>query len=683
MNLVELRGVNFSYRAPGAPKEGTLPVPVLRDIDLSIAAGEMVAIQGPSGSGKSTFLYMLGCLLRPDSGTVHIDGQDLARMSPEDLAIFRNHTIGFVFQQFHLLARTSVRENVLLPATYPVEFSSLSVADRTRAENLIENLGLADRIDHLPNQLSGGQQQRVAIARALLRNPKLILADEPTGNLDSKTSQQIMDLLKALNREGKTVLIITHDPEVAAQCSRILHIRDGRVTGQTLPKAAPDTISLAKPGSATAAPSGTKTLLGYLTMAFKLMPQAFDNLRRNKTRSALTMLGITIGVAAVLSMVTLGEFTKERILESYAELGVNTVAFRGYENWEMKATDIVPVVFRQFSWERDLKPLLRIFPSIRRITPEIMSWQGKASYGGRLIDDDVRLVGANEHYASITGRDFFRGKNFSPFHVEQKAAVCVIGYEIASQLFNQVSPIGKVLFVKNDEKSFGCRITGVLDQQSSNKEWTKPNMQIILPYTFLASVSERGWQSEIHHVLLELHDGADIERIGKSVEVFFDKRYGKSGRFRVSSDSKLIGQMKRFLDLFTMMLGTIALICLAVGGIGITNMMLVSVSERLKEIGLRKALGATDLSVRVQFLVESIIICSLAGLIGVVVGFTTYETVIFAASKFVPSLRFELILEPGALVLSLLSILVVGIASGLAPALKAERLQVIEALRAE
>lgn len=674
--MLELKKISHAYLVGGES------LTILNEVNLAVKEGEMVAIQGPSGSGKSTLLYLIGCLQKVQRGQLILDGIDASTLDEESLALFRNQKIGFIFQQFHLLPKATVLENILLPAIYPSETAVVGPIQEKKAKDLATLVGLGDRLGHRPNQLSGGQQQRVAIARALMNDPALILADEPTGNLDSKSSAQIMDLLRELNSQGRTIVLITHDGEVAKKCGTIHHIRDGKFISSEEGTPPPEPIRMAR-----SAPWKNRKLrlspAQFLKIARSQLPMAWDNLGRNKIRTLLTMLGITIGIAAVLSMVTLGQFTKWKILDSYAELGVNTLTFYGDRNWQLKATDIVPGVFSSFDWEKDIAPLTRIFPEISRMSPALNTWHGKAKFGGKSIDNDVRLVGVNQDALAIANRELLTGRNFSPYHVEQSSSVCIVGFEIAERLLANTSPLGQVLQVEQGESAFGCRIIGVLKSASSNKEWMKPNLQVYLPYTYFRQVVEGRWFTQISDVLIQLKPGSDVEKLGRSIRSFFELKYGKSGRFRVDSDSVLISQMKKFLTLFTLLLTFIALVSLAVGGIGITNMMLVSVSERFREIGLRKALGATPASIRIQFLLESVLTCGIGGLLGIIFGMAGYHAILFGAGKLIPKLGFTFLIDWMALTLSFTAIVLVGIFSGLFPAIKAERLQVIEALRSE
>jgi len=292
------------------------------------------------------------------------------------------------------------------------------------------------------------------------------------------------------------------------------------------------------------------------------------------------------------------------------------------------------------------------------------------------------MVGVNEHALPIMNRELLIGRNFSPYQIEMSSSVCLVGSEIAQRLLANTSAIGQVLRLDQQQSSFSCRVIGVMKPKDSKNEWSKPNLQIFVPHTFFTQTQNK-WNARIRNVLIQLKPGSDVERTGRAIRAFFELKYGNSGRFRVDNDSVLIAQMKRFLTLFTLLLTFIALVSLGVGGIGIANMMLVSVSERFREIGLRKALGATPTSIRLQFLLESLMICTLGGLLGIFTGLAGYHAILFGASKLVPKLSFTFVVDWSAMALSVTAILIVGVLSGLFPAVKAEKLQVIEALRSE
>lgn len=673
MSAIEVRDLYFGYKNT----EGSH---LLKGINFKIEPGEFVAIQGPSGSGKSTLLYLLGCLLKPTKGDIKIQGHNINLYDDERLALLRNECLGFVFQQFHLLPQATVYKNI----TLPLQYSSQSLAKESvdqRVNDLVKTLGLTERMEFLPNQLSGGQQQRVAIARALINDPEIILADEPTGNLDSKNARATMDLFRKLNRElGKTIIIITHDNEVAEQCDRSIHIRDGELVSDDRRIE----FTPAKQQAPTQPPQiKALTWLETFKDMKAHMRQALVNLGRQKMRTALNMLGIAVGVAAVLSMLTLGNFIKEKVISSYSVLGVNTVLFHGRTNWMRKATDVVNVPFTSFNWDRDLAPLKTIFPQINRLSPLMNSWRANIFFAGRSIENEAGIVGVGQDFLEIAQRKLILGRNFVYDDVERMNAVCLIGYEVYQRLFSNVYPIGQVLRVLNGEISYGCRIIGVVESISSSEGRNKPNLSVFLPFKYYQTQGGDWWSTQIDEVLLEIKTGEDIQKVGAGIQSFFEKKYGASGRFRVDANSILLAQMQRFLGLFTILLALIALVTLSVGGVGITNMMLVSVNERLREIGLRKAIGATHASVRLQFLSESLVICFIAGLAGLLMGFITYNLAIFAATKFIDKMQFEWVINFFAIFISLVSIVLVGLISGIFPAIKAEKLQVIEALRSE
>lgn len=689
MNAIEVKDVCFEYRA------GEVSLPIFRSFSLEVNQGEFLAIKGPSGSGKSTLLYLLAGLLNIDRGSVKIKGRDLVNLSDLDRSFLRNQTIGFVFQQFHLLPKATVMDNILLPNFYPIEKNGCDKISNEQVVNLAKELGLEGRLNHRPNQLSGGQQQRVAIARALINNPDIILADEPTGNLDSRSTKQIIAILQALHAKGKTVILITHDDEIANIASRVCYLEDGRITQQkNLPprKSLPDFSQTASVLSGkilsqvsqrddfSSSVKKSTNLSEQMRISFSM---ALSNAFRDKKRSFLTMLGVTVGVAAVCSMVTIGNFTKDKVLSSYADLGVNTLVFRGHRNWDMKATDSVSANFESLDWKNDLLPLKKIFKDVQFISPNMTSWQSTVTYAGKSIESKPQVKGVSEEGLEVLNRKVIAGRGISKFHVENRSKVCVVGYGVAKQLFPTILPIGKMIYVERDGETFACLIRGILENRSSNKESENPNFQIFIPFTLFQSLSKYWWSSLIRSTSIKISKSADVERVGQGIKNFFERKYSNSGVFTVDTDSILVSQMKKFLDLFTILLICIALVTLSVGGIGITNTMLVSVSERLKEIGIRKAVGATNSSIRYQFLQEAIVMSTAAGIVGIGLGVAVYQAAIYGASHFIEKLEFEWIFDPLAILLSVVSIIVVGVLSGLVPALKAERLQVIDALRSE
>jgi macrolide transport system ATP-binding/permease protein len=679
MSLISVRNLIFSYVAPDGEETS-----VLRNINLEVHRGEMIAIQGASGSGKSTLLYVLGGLLTSYSGHVRVGDHEISEMRDSELAHFRNETVGFIFQQFYLLPHSTVLENIMLPNQYARKPLRRSVI-REKASQLAIRMGMGDRLQRYPRQLSGGQQQRVAIARALLNNPEIILADEPTGNLDFKNSERIMKELKAIRDAGHTVIIVTHDPLVAEQCDRILNMHDGHLTETEHPtkKYLPHHSEISEAWDRLFAKP--KPRWSFYGVSWPLLRELFrladHNLRANMSRTLLTMTGVVMGIASILALVTLGNFTRDRVLDSYSEMGANTLAFFGYPNFETRATDKVNVEFRGFDLKKDIEPLKRIFPEIKRLTPMTVAALG-VSYAGRSVPNEVRGFGVSQDWLGTSNRKLMMGKNISDLDVYYHSPVCLIGHEIYLRLFKKASPIGEVIYITQDNSSGVCRVIGVLEPMESNRAWDKPNLHVYMPVTYMRGIMNN-WNAMIFQFLAQVDPTTDVQGFGKRVHRFFSMRYPRSGTFEVGADSQLISQMNKFLGLFTVLLMCLGLISLAVGGVGITNMMLVSISERIKEIGLRKAFGATDFRIRLEYLAESILICVAAGAIGLTFGFVLYESGIYVASLFIPKLKFAWVLDWTSLLISTVSIIAVGIFSGLFPSMKAQRLQVIEALRNE
>lgn len=670
MAIISAQQVCYAYPTADGP------LPILKDLDLSIDVGEFVAIQGPSGSGKSTLLHLLGCMQQADSGRLLIEGQDVSELSKTQLAYLRNQKLGFVFQNFQFLNKLTVLENILLPTQYPVESQQTSSADQQKALELAAYLGLEDRLHYYPNALSRGQQQRVAIARALIRGSRILLADEPTGNLDSQSTRRILQLFKQLNQEqGITIIMITHDAEVAAVTDKVYYFNDGRIeksTENTQANSLGTTQKLPPLVNPPEQPSASPFWL------MKLFPLAVKNIWSYKVRSMLTMLGIVIGIAAVLAMSTLGNFTKEKVLDSYATLGVNTLVIQGHPNWQLSATDRFPVKYNFFDLKYDLDPLLRLFPEVRNISPILYAWRSEVSYGGRRVSKGSNILGVNEHYLAITQRRLLAGNNFSQYHIANEHNVCILGFNMAEQLFINTDPLGKMVQVKQDDNYLNCKVIGVLEYVRSNEEALDQNLWLILPYTSFRNVMP---YRRLQHFIVELAPRSDIEQVGNAIKGYFSEKYGVSGDFNIGADGALLQQMQNFLSLFSLLLIIMSMISLTVGGIGISNMMLVSVSERIKEIGLHKALGATDRSVRMQFLIEALILCCLAGITGLILGFICYQSVIYGAAQFFEALSYEWVFNISAMVLSVASMIIVGVISGLLPAFKAESLQIVEALR--
>lgn len=669
--LFEIRQLQFSYK---------VGEPVLKNVSFDVQQGDFVAVTGPSGSGKSTLFYLLGALTEKFNGDIFFEDYNYRQMTPKQKSILRNQSIGFVFQQFHLLPRATVLENVLLPTYYPYDNSQPTEKDREQALQILNQLGLSEFTHRKPQELSGGQQQRVAIARALIRNPDVILADEPTGNLDSKSTADVMRIFKELHAQGKTIILITHSAEMASQCARILQFKDGQLESDTRQAPLRSTPSIIEP------PLQDKTNTFPLTTYLHALKPSWHNIARTKAKSVLTMLGVILGVAAVLTTMSLGSYAKVKILDSYESLGVNTMRLFAYPNWRRSSKDFSLAVFKDLNWEKDALPMSRIFSEVELMSPFIRDWDSTFNYGGLSLKDKTATFGVNEQYFVISNQELALGRTISFVDIEKANPVCTLGANVKNKLFLSEDPLSKNVQINmgNENQSFPCRVIGIMKPQAAPPDSNMvPDNTIYMPYTYMQKNITNMWRRDINELRLKIRDGHDPDKTGQEIVGYFKSRYGTTGEFEAYSNAKVIQQMKLFLTVFSSLLTAVAIIALIVGGVGINNMMLVNLAERLKELGLRKSLGATPKQIRALVLTESILLCGLGGAIGLLCGFIGYQSLIFAATKLLPQIEYEWVFQPLAMLAASAAIVVTGILSGLVPAVRAERLEVIEALRQE
>lgn len=680
--LIDVRGLSLNYDSEAGP------VKILRGIDFQVQRGEQLAICGPSGSGKSTLLYILGGLLRPSGGEVRLENRELWHLTEPERCAIRARKIGFVFQQFHLIPGWTVLQNIMLPA----EYNSIPNAER-RARELVVKLGLAGLEDRKPNQLSGGQAQRVAIGRALFMDPEILLADEPTGSLDSKTSAEILKLFEQIHDEGKTVILITHDEKIAAQSKRVIRVEDGKIVSDQANARVRENAAPAP----TLPPPQAPAPVSRLAWATDLVKDLFRNyswqkslelLRRNPSRSFLTLFGIAVGVAAVVSMITIGGFAKDKILQSYSTLGVRNFQLWGYRNWQLSATAPKTADFRAFSIERDIQPLMRLFPEIVAYSPLIRFWSADVSYGGKTMSEDTNLMGVGADGLRLNDFELAQGRPLTAIDVEDRLPVCWLGASLVDEMRIPVLD-GPMIFVKTQNFNFACRVVGSLSQKSTvggGGRRGKPGFEIIAPFTFLQAVRGENLYSnegDMNQVLFEVEDGTLPDAVTGRIEKHFEQKYGNAGSFRSDTNSKIIGQMQRFLNIFNILLTSIAFITLLVGATGVTNMILVSISERIRELGIRRAVGAEPKHLRRLVLSESLTLCGIAGLLGIVFALVFEHGMLYLASKIFKQVPFEFLWDPLAMTISLVSIVGVGVGSGLYPALRVERQDVVKALRTD
>jgi len=642
---------------------GDLSLQALAGVSLEIEAGSFIAIMGPSGSGKSTLMNLLGLLDSPTSGHYTLDGQEISQLSEDDLARLRRKTIGFVFQQFHLLPRTSAQENVSLPQIY---FSKR--VDNEKSSRLLEMVGLGNRKDHKPNELSGGQQQRVAIARALVNSPKIVLADEPTGNLDSKSEKEIMSLLCQLNEKGMTVILVTHEEEIAKYAKRIIRMRDGKILSDD---AVQDRIRPEHSQSLSFQEEiSTKTLKPSLQILDFVvhLKEGIKALVANKIRTFLSMLGILIGVAAVIAMLALGRGAQKSIETQLASLGSNLLTLRT-GSYRSGGVFLGTGAVAKLTPE-DSEVIKKSIPSVKATAPEIT---GKGQVVYRDKNWSTQVLGTTENYATMRASVPVIGRFFDDAENRKRVRVAIIGMTVATELFGDSDPIGE--YIKINKVPF--QVIGILPEKGNNG-WRDQDDIIMIPlFTAMYRLLGKSYVDQINIEINQLSEMAAAEEMIKSL---IEKRHrippSQTDAFQIRNMQDIQSALSESSRTMGWLLASIAAISLLVGGIGIMNIMLVSVTERTKEIGLRKALGAKRTDILIQFLVEAMVVSLLGGGIGILLGCGITLTLSLLANWTTSISVFSILL---ATVFSALT----GIFFGLWPARKAASLDPIVALRYE
>ncbi|MHC2321954.1 macrolide transport system ATP-binding/permease protein [Bradyrhizobium diazoefficiens] len=578
---------------------GDTKVAALADVTLDIDRGELVAIIGSSGSGKSTLLNILGCLDHATSGSYRVAGEDVAALDADALAALRRDHFGFIFQRYHLLSELPALENVEIPAVYAGDTASERQA---RAERLLARLGMAERRGHRPNQLSGGQQQRVSIARALMNGAEVVLADEPTGALDRRSGEEVLKILVELHREGKTIIIVTHDPEVAKRANRVIELRDGLVVSDKRTDAAVATAAASLPADK---PDTRSSRWSGLAFRFReTLRMALLSMAAHRLRSFLTMLGIIIGIAAVSSVVALGNASQNKVLSDISNLGTNTIeVFPGKDFGDARAGKIKTLVLD------DARALDRQ-TFIAGVTPTV-STSTTVRYRDR--ESNVLVNGVDRSYFQVKGTKIAAGALFDAVAVRNIERQAVIDDNTRRTFFSddQNAGIGRVIWVGK----VPCRVVGVIAQQQGGFG-SNQNLSVYLPYTTVQAqfTGDRSLRS----VLLRVSDEVSTDLAQEAVTTLLTRRHSTKD-FVILNTDDIRRTITSTTQTLAFLVAAIAVISLVVGGIGVMNIMLVSVSERIGEIGVRMAVGARREDILQQFLVEATLISSLGGIAGILI----------------------------------------------------------------
>jgi macrolide transport system ATP-binding/permease protein len=583
--LIELEHI---YRHFGT---GNAAVTVLKDISLRVHAGEMLAIIGASGSGKSTLMNILGCLDKPSEGSMRIMDVPTGVASNEQLAQLRSQYIGFIFQRYHLMPYLTATENVAIPALY----TDMPAAEReSRATHLLTRLGLGSRLDYRPAQLSGGQQQRVSIARALMNGAQIILADEPTGALDSSSGQELMAILHGLHQAGHTLIIVTHDRNIASQCQRIVEIHDGAIVADS-------ENPVAEQGQPQGLPATTATGRSPAWQGIKeAVRMAWRSLLGHRVRAFLSMLGIIIGISSVVSSMAVGEGARQSILSQISQLGTSTIEIQPGLGWDKPRPDF------ERSLTLDDVELLGRQPFIDSLSP-VVSKTVIAIRGGRQVL--VSLSGVSNGFFRVQGLNFASGNHFTRRDLDDREPVVIIDQSVRSTLFpGGEDPMGEIVQLSG----VPYRVIGVADRKGP--KYIGEQLSSWIPYTSL--MERMSGDTPLQSITLRIADNFPIEDAQKDVERLLDSAHGKRDFFTMTND-QMTKTIRKTSESMTLLITAIAGISLLVGGVGVMNIMLVSVTERTHEIGIRLSVGARPADIMRQFLIEAMVICTLGGLIGI------------------------------------------------------------------
>lgn len=593
----------------------------------------------------------MGCLDVPNRGDYYIDGQNAACLSPDELARVRREHIGFIFQRYHLIPDLSALGNVEIPAIYA---NSERDSRRQRATALLGRLGLEGREHHKPCELSGGQQQRVSIARALINGGKIILADEPTGALDSQSGQEVLAILNELNRRGHTVVMVTHDMKVARHAKRIIELCDGEIIAdsggcvsatETLPK----TNRIRQ--------SYWKTLLDRTRESMQI---ALKAMKTHRLRTTLTMIGIVFGIASVVTVVALGEGARQETLEEIKSLGTNVVSiYPGQDLFDDSIESIRTLV------PADANALAKQ-GFIDSVSPEVSA------------SDNIRFLGKSA-IASINGvgREHFRVKGIellqgTTFRDDRNALQeVIIDENTRKAIFDNtgLQALGQIVFLG----SVPARVVGIA--KSNNRSDASNRITVWMPYSTV--MYRIVGKPVLTGISVRLKDNVDNEAAISAISQLLTRRHGIKD-FQLYNFEQIRKSIEHTSMTFSILILMVACISLMIGSIGVMNIMLISVTERTHEIGVRMAVGARRSDIMQQFIIEAVLVCLIGGALGIALSYITGALFNALADGI-----FAAIYSWQAAVAAFFCSTLIGIIFGYLPARKAARMDPVISLASE
>jgi macrolide transport system ATP-binding/permease protein len=639
--LLHLKNVTRYYR------NGDAVIKALDGVSLTIWPSEFVAIMGPSGSGKTTLMNIMGCLDRPTSGNHSILSDETAGKDDNSLADLRRNMFGFIFQRYNLLATATAEENVEMPSLY----AGLPKHGRIeRANKLLAYLGLNSHAAHRPSELSGGQQQRVAIARALMNEPQIILADEPTGALDSHNGNEVMGLIKDLNRDGRSVILVTHDEKIASHAKRIIRMQDGKIVNDSA-SLLPHLSDTSRTERQTRHSSSTVEISESIKLALRAM-------RTNLFRTSLTLLGVVIGVAAIITMMAVGEGGKEKVLHQISAMGTNLLIVRpGTATGRSggNAASLIP---------SDAEAIGNLF-NIEAVSGSRSGYM-TLRYGNS--DYPTIVQGVSTSYPAIRDWAVATGNFFTDHDIANYTPVVVLGQTAVRRLFHDEYPLGRYIIIHN----IPFQVIGIMTTRGASP--SGPDQDDIAFVPLSVGLIRLFGNNYVSDITVKVHNVDDIDRTASAIDALLLSRH-QARDFQVRNMTAILETAMAAQNTLTLLLGAVAAIALVVGGIGVMNIMLVNVTERTREIGIRMAVGARRRDIMLQFSTEAAVICLIGGILGIAFG--------LAAGSIMALFGIAIAFSLMPILLSFFCSALIGLIFGYLPARKAALLDPVAALAFE